>query len=189
MIKNNIYSNLTEFELVDLSLNENTEAFGELYDRNSSKVYNKCIQLVKSKEYAEDLTHDVFVKAFLRLRNFKKEAQFSTWIHSITYNICINYLRKEKKLSIFYDYEIQNIEDIPEDTEEISLHQINAKKLMGLLEQIRIKDKIILLMKYQDDLSIKEISEILQIRESATKMRIKRAKDAIYYLNNSKEKP
>jgi RNA polymerase sigma factor (sigma-70 family) len=70
--------------------------FTILYDRYSSIVYNKCYGFSKNKEEAQDLTHDVFIRLFVKLRTFKGKSKFSTWLYSFTYNFCVNYVQRDK---------------------------------------------------------------------------------------------
>lgn len=173
------------FEIVKTN---NAELFAVLYDRFSMVVYNKCYSFSKNKEEAEDLMHDVFVKLFVKLKTFKGEAKFSTWLYSFTYNFCVNYVqrssyKKKEKITIVTDQIKENTNTI-EEIEDVYLFELKSAKLAKVLTLIDPLEKMILLMKYQDDMSINEIKEILNIGESAVKMRIKRAKAKvikIYY--------
>ncbi|NIJ46319.1 RNA polymerase sigma-70 factor (ECF subfamily) [Wenyingzhuangia heitensis] len=169
---------MTDNELIEeLVKNNNTQLFAVLYDRYSSVVYNKCLSFVKSKEVAEDLTHDLFVQLFVKIKTFKGESKFSTWLYSYTYNFCINYIQRDKynqneKVCDQLETSYADVEDI----DDALIFEIKAEKLVVILDKIDPEDKMILLMKYQDDMSIKELSTLLTIGESAVKMRLNRAK-------------
>ena len=154
-----------------------SRCFDLLYERYSQKIYAKCISLLKNEAQARDATQEIFLKIFLNLSRFGEKSRFSTWVYSITYNYCIDHLRRKKKhLAIFSD-EMENAPDLPAD--EVSdkvLLEMEIGKLKVVLENIPPGDKAVLLMKYQDGMSIKEIAEILDKTESAIKMKIKRAK-------------
>jgi RNA polymerase sigma-70 factor (ECF subfamily) len=181
-------NNLTDSELIRETIeNADQRAFGKLYDRYSHRVYNKCISFTNSKSEAEDLTHDIFLKAFLKLSTFNQKSSFYTWLYSITYHTCIDYTRKKSSdrqsivLSI-EDIEEQRVKALHSDSEE-DLLQIKVEYLKKILETLEPDDKMILLMKYQDDMSIAEIQEVLEIGTSAAKMRLLRAREralAIY---------
>ena len=154
-----------------------SECFNVLYDRYAGKIYAKCISILKDEALAQDATQEVFTKIFLNLSRFKEKARFSTWVYSITYNYCIDFLRRKKKQKDLFSDEMENAPDLADD--EISdkvLLEIEINKLKKVLENIPTSDRIVLLMKYQDGMSIKEIAEILEKTESAIKMKIKRAK-------------
>jgi len=164
------------FKIVETN---NAELFAELYDRFSRLVYNKCYGFSKNKEEAEDLTHDVFIRLFVKLRTFKGNSKFSTWLYSFTYNYCVNYVqrnahKKRERVTVVTD-QIKE-ESAFDEIDDANLFELKSEKLVKVLALIEPAEKMILLMKYQDDMSIKEIMEALQVGESAVKMRIKRAK-------------
>lgn len=155
-----------------------TKCFNLLYSRYASKIYGKCLAILKDETLAEDATQEIFMKIFLNLSRFEEKAKFSTWIYSITYNFCIDYLRrKNKQDNIFSDDEIEKAPDIPDDIPDEALIEMEVKQLKNVLDNMPVGDKAILLMKYQDDMSIKEIANVLEKSESAVKMKIKRAKE------------
>lgn len=181
---------ITDEELVRKIVEKNdTHLFAILYDRYAAVVYNKCYGFSKNKEEAQDLAHDVFVRLFVKLRTFKGKSKFSTWLYSFTYNFCVNYVqrntaKKNEKVTVVTDV----IKDEDVDSDEIndaSLFELKSDKLAKALEIIDPEEKMILLMKYQDDMSIKEIQEVLEIGESAVKMRVKRAKEKVVKAYNS----
>ena len=160
----------------------NTHLFAVLYDRYATVVYNKCYGFSINKEEAQDLTHDVFIKLFIKLRTFKGKSKFSTWLYSFTYNFCVNYVqrnanKKKEKVTVVTD-QIKG-EDSFDDIDDATLFELKSKKLAKAMKLIDPNDKVILMMKYQDDMTIKEIQHILEIGESAVKMRLKRAKEKI----------
>ena len=185
---NDAYSQLTDEELVQkVVANNNTLFFGVLYDRYSKMVYNKCYGFARSKDEAEDLTQDVFLMLFVKLASFKGKSKFSTWLYSFTYNFCVNYVNRNKQRkmsdnSISMEKAEYNLtEEIPDE----SIYELKANKLSKAMELISVEDKSILLLKYQDSSSIKELSEVLEIGESAVKMRLKRAKAKLLEIYNT----
>jgi len=159
---------------------QNTLLFSTLYDRYSKKVYNKCYSFVNNEDEAKDLTQDVFLKLFTKLYSFKGNSKFSTWLYAFTYNFCVNYVKRDtgKRINSISkpldknDYHLSEIEEIEDQT----LFDLKTSKLDIALSMIEPDDKAILLLKYQDDVSIKDLQATLQIGESAVKMRLKRAK-------------
>jgi RNA polymerase sigma-70 factor (ECF subfamily) len=169
--------NISDEELVKIIVEKKRhDDFGILYDRYAEKVYHKCISFVKDVDLAQDLAHDVFLKTFLNLAKFEGKSKFSTWLYSLTYNFCIDYLRKNNKTIVNSDEVLVNIPDDDDEKNERELLSIASERLQDVLELIPADDKMILLMKYQDDLSVKEIQGALELSESAVKMRVKRAK-------------
>lgn len=176
-------TNLSDEELVyKIVETNNTHLFAVLYDRYSSVVYNKCYGFSKNKEEAQDLTHDVFIRLFVKLRTFKGKSKFSTWLYSFTYNFCVNYVqrnsnKKKERVTVVTD-QIKE-ESSLDEIDDATLFELKSDKLAKAMEIIDPNDKMILLMKYQDDMSIKEIASVLDLGESAVKMRVKRAKEKV----------
>ncbi len=169
---------MTDNELIEKIIKENaTHLFAVLYDRYSTTVYNKCLSFVKSKETAEDLTHDLFVQLFSKIKTFRGEAKFSTWLYTYTYNFCVNYVQRDKyKKNEKASDEIESTYSELEEINDALIFEIKASNLKLILNKIDPEYKMILLMKYQDEISIKELSILLNIGESAVKMRLNRAK-------------
>mgnify|MGYP001800669194 FL=1 len=167
----------SDTELIQKYLSTRESAYFQvLYQRYSGKVYSKCISLLKDEVLAKDAAQEIFTKIFLNLAKFGERSKFSTWVYSITYNYCIDYLRKRKKETKLFSSEADDAPDVVEEVPDTALLEMEVKRLKVVLEKIPEGDKAVLLMKYQDDLSIKEIAQSLDKTESAIKMKIKRAK-------------
>ncbi len=179
--------NLTNEEIV-IRLNEKFEPrlFSDLIERHRATIKNKCFGYVKDKDTAEDLCQDVLVKLYLKMDTFKSGSKFTTWLYSIIHNHCIDFLKKNRKeMHEEISGELSDeVSDLLEDEVEIS-NELSEDLLNSLLEQITPQGKLILLLKYKERKSIKEIQTALDISESTVKMRLKRAKDKINKLYNS----
>jgi len=182
------YRTLTDEDLVKKIIKDNNPMlFGRLYDRYATMVYNKCYGFAKTKSEAEDLTQDVFLLLFVKLNTFKGNSKFSTWLYSLTYNFCTNYVNRDKQKKIrdnSVPVEDQN-QNFSTDISDADLFQMKSGKLEKALKLIDPDDKSILLLKYQDGVSIKELTKLMEISESAIKMRLKRAKTRIIEIYNT----
>lgn len=168
--------NLSDEQLVSLFIDTQKNLyFEQLYDRYADKVYRKCMSFVKDEAKAEDFTHDIFMKLVLNIASYKASAKFSTWLYSITYNYCIDQLRVAKK---YVEYSLNYDFDLAEDN-DAELAELEEQRLRKALQKIVPEEKSLLMMKYQDELSIKEIATTLGISESAVKMRLLRAKERL----------
>jgi RNA polymerase sigma factor (sigma-70 family) len=148
-----------------------------LYRKYAGKVYGKCLSILRNEDEAKDAVQDIFVKIMLNLVNFGEKSQFSTWIYSITYNFCIDLIRKRKKEKTLFGDDVERAADVAEeDVPDEFMLEMDVKYLKRVLEDLNTGDRMILLMKYQDDMSIKEIADTIDKTESAVKMKIKRAK-------------
>ncbi|MCB9282549.1 MAG: RNA polymerase sigma factor [Lewinellaceae bacterium] len=176
---------LSDAELVRRFLSTQESAyFSVLYDKYSNKVYSRCLSLLRDVALAQDATQEVFVKIYLNLSRFSERSQFSTWVYSITYNFCIDMIRRNKKQQALFSDDIEKTPDLVDEVPDEELMAMEVDRLKDVLEKIPVGDKAILLMKYQDDMQIKEIADALDKTESAIKMKLKRAKhkaQTVYY--------
>lgn len=178
--------NLRDDEIIYKIRNENSSKYFEiLYNRYYSKVLDKCYSFVKNRQLAEELAEDIFSKVFEKLPSFKQLSSFSSWLYSIAYNYCIDYLREKKKLHYPNWNKENELPEIIDDTEE-KIEEINYENLLKILELIHPEEKALLLMKYKEELSMKQIGVALRISEDAAKMRLKRARARVLYLYTHK---
>ncbi|MBL0044522.1 MAG: RNA polymerase sigma factor [Flavobacteriales bacterium] len=169
---------LTDEELVSVLQKEmDAERFAVLYDRYSPKVFQKCIGMTRDRDLAKDLTHDIFVKVFLNLSKFDHRSKFGTWVYSITYNYCLDTIRKSRRLRE-EEIDERTEEGVPMDeSSEAQLLGLRAERLDHVLKEIEATDRAILLMKYEDELSVVDMQDALGLGESAVKMRLLRARE------------
>lgn len=177
MVSRTMSKTLTDEELVAEYLKtQNVAYFDKLYERYSGKIFAKCISLLKYESVAEDAMQEIFMKILLNLSKFSGKSKFSTWIYSITYNFCIDIIRRKKKDPSMLMDNFSDGNDVIDDVDDAFLLETNIARLKVILEEIPTSDKAILLMKYQDEMSIRDIGMVLDKSESAIKMKIKRAK-------------
>lgn len=172
------YSNISDEDVVNIVKDGQIEAFGNLYDRYSRVIFNKCITFVESAGTAEELTYDIFLKAFNNLSKFNNHSPFRHWLYALTYSMCIDHSHKEylhKKIN-YLDEEIDRIriKVVHCDTEQRLLN-MKVEQLKDILKKLPPVDRMILLMRYQDEMSIQEIQKQLQLNEITTKNYLHRA--------------
>lgn len=173
-------NNLTDEELVTLYLSTKADVYFEkLYDRYAKKVYLRCVGIVKDQSEAQDLTQEIFLKLFFRLDTFKGESKFCSWLFSVAYNQCFDYLRaKNKSRHLSFDdfAEGYSFEYLRQDSEEKSSRQ---EAMEAALIQLRAKERQILLLKYEDNLGIETIAQGFQVSQHAIKMRLLRSRETL----------
>jgi RNA polymerase sigma-70 factor (ECF subfamily) len=173
---------LTDEEIVHKILHEGKpELFEILYRRYYHKVVDKVFSFLKNRKSAGEFSNDILTRVYEKLPGFRGNSAFSSWVYSITYNYCIDYMRLQKKLH-YPDWNRSNaIPEIPDEAEE-DLSGASFENVMTILDLIHPEEKALLLMKYQDELSLKEIGATLRISEDAVKMRLKRARTRVFFL-------
>lgn len=189
--KLNQIKKLEDEEIIQLVLKTGkTDLLSVLYERYVQKIYYKCISLTKDKVMSKDLSHDILVKVFLNISQFKGNSRFSLWVHTITYNYCMDYLKKQKRLKLeeYEEYKFEHISEEEIDSSTEDLKDIRLGKLQELLGKMKSEDKLVLLMYYQDDFSVKRMAAVLELGESAVKMRLKRARERLAKLYRESER-
>lgn len=179
------YDLLNDDELIRHYLEtQQNNYFETLYNRYVNKVYRRCLSLTKDSTKAEDFTHDIFLRVFGNLRNFKGNSAFSTWLYSISYNYCMDQLRKTKRdLTSPLD---ENQEYGWADAVEPEALEGQLQQLATVMSAVTADEARMLRLKYEEGLDIREMALRLGLKDSAVKMRLKRTRDKIkrlYYLN------
>jgi RNA polymerase sigma-70 factor (ECF subfamily) len=145
-------------------------AFQQLYARYIGQVYALCWRLTADKALAEDATQDVFIQLWYKLNAYQANSKFSTWLHSVTSNITISYMRKQKpwwKNSLDIE-ETQLAEQAPVISDEIDLEDCIAK----LPERARIVFVLHGIEGYRHE----EIAEMTKMAVGSSKAQFNRAK-------------
>lgn len=148
-------------------------AFGELYDRYVGKIYRFVYYKTFVKETAEDITSDVFHKAFERIASFNPEkGNFSQWIYRIARNAVIDHYRTQKK-----NVPIEDVFDIGENDRTIEEHDVllTMTHVRTYLEKLSPKQREIITLRIWEEKSYREIAEIVEGTEDSVKMAFSRA--------------
>lgn len=154
-------------KLKDPSLKD--KAFSELLDVYQERLYWHIRKIVHTHENADDVMQNTFIRIYKSIANFKEKSSLHTWMYRIAYNESIRFLEKNNKKS--YD----NIEQIPESNLEVLFEDEYfdgneiQRKLNKIIDGFKEKQKRVFQMKYFDDLSFRQISEILNVSESTLK--------------------
>ncbi len=171
--------------LLERAKSGDIEAFEKLIMGSEKKVYNIALKMTGSHDDAMDLSQEVFIKVYKSLNKFKEEASFFTWIYRITHNICIDEIRKKKKVvSISLDEEYEsdngNISRQFADNSLGPLEQLEIKEDMVILKKAIVKlspqHRVALIMRDIQGMTYEQISEILKCPQGTVKSRINRAR-------------
>lgn len=156
-------------------------AFGELVDRHQGFVHTNCRHMSGSAEDAQDLTQEVFVKAYFGLPRFEGRSSFGSWVKRIKVNHCLNHLRRKRGRQ-FVDVD----DPINEVEQELQVAPGADRGLEARDDQDRIRQtlsglpdtlRLPLILRDMDGLSYQEIADKLDLGLSAVKMRIKRGRE------------
>jgi RNA polymerase sigma factor (sigma-70 family) len=172
----------TDEQLVNEYINGDNNCLGKLYERYYKKVYHKCLSFTRNPDEANDIAQDILMKAFANITSFKGKSKFATWLFAITKNHCIAYSRERKNIhfeNIIYN---ENLAEETIDLNERELHEQRELILDSMLKDIRETERKMLILKYQQNYSIKDLQKELNLSASAVKMRLQRARQKVQKL-------
>lgn len=171
---------ITDEELVSNYLKtKNNDYYGQLYKRYSPKVFRKCLSMTNDKMQAEDLTQDVFLRLMAKLDDYKQQAKFSTWLYSITYNCCIDHIRRTRWRQNLSSIESCEDVDLIADTDLSTQPELLSNQMQQALLHLTDSSQHLLRQKYQYNVSIRDLANQQSLTESAIKMRLKRSREQL----------
>lgn len=162
------YRHQTDEELMDMVTRHNDEiAFEEIYDRYCKKLIWFSMRITGNKEQAEDIVQDTFMRIVDRPQAFDRTQRFSTWVYTIVSNASLNVIRNENNRSRLLEENYVQI-----NTTHLN-HTIDSnllkKKINALYNELNEKEKSIFVLRFENEISIKEIASILNIPEGSVK--------------------
>ena len=154
-----------ESEIIRRCQKGEKQAFGILVKHYMKRAYFTALGLIGRHEAALDLSQDAFVRAFRAINRFDPEMKFFTWYYRILKNLCLNFLRdRAKHARSFSDVEGKVLQTVPDQSQDASLlaEQNEVKEMVwSALNTLKPNEKEIILLKDFQDLSYKEIAELL----------------------------
>lgn len=178
-------------ELVALCQKGKTEAFGFLVERHQKRVFNMAYRMMGDYEEASEVTQDVFLSAFRSIKTFRREARFSTWLHTITVNIARNHMKQLR--SRMYDQRgadtMASVDDPtplvekiaapgPSVSEKAEAREIQ-QKVQDCINELDPEQREVIILRDMEGFSYDEIHDILKVPEGTVKSRLFRARDAL----------
>ena len=169
----------SDSEIISLVLKGDHNAYALLVERYKSYVFTLTFRFTKNREDAEEVSQDIFVKAYRSLADFKGTAKFSTWLYTIVNTTCITFLRKKR-------LDIRSLDD--EKTFEVAdsldsglrANQVEQKSRLTMVNQaiamLNPDDAEIITLFYKNEQSLEEIGHILGVEVNTAKVRLHRAR-------------
>ncbi|MBM0066379.1 RNA polymerase sigma factor SigW [Alkalicoccobacillus gibsonii] len=164
-----------------------TESFGELVELFKDKVYQVAYRMVGHPQEAQDVAQEAFLRAYTNLDKFDMDRKFSTWLFRIATNVAIDRLRK-KKPDFYLEDKVKGTEGLTYESQLAADQELPEDQVVNLemqewiqseINQLPLKYRSAVILKYMEDLSLKEISEILDMPISTVKTRIHRGREAL----------
>ena len=149
------------------------KAFEQLVGAYKDMIYTLCYRMTGNAGDAEDLLQEILTKLFLGLNKFEGRSAFSSWLYRVAYNYCLNFLASRRE-------ERRKTDPLPErDVFRDPATETSAadERTQAVLDSLPPEERSLLVMRFVMDLDVKEISSILGIGLSATKMRLLRTRE------------
>lgn len=169
-------SQLSDDELVriaKLQLPYVTTAYETIFHRYHKKLLQICFRYLKSAEEAEETVNDTLLIVFNKVNQFEERAKFRTWLYKIAHNQALTRLRKKQAEHVELNEALPEIEKHEEQSQQD--HTNEQQQLNKLLDLLSLEERSIVVFRMTGNLEFSEISQILDVKLSAVKMRYKRA--------------
>ena len=161
------------------------QAFEEVYKASSSFVYNVALRIVTNKEDAREVTQEVFLIIYNKLKSFRFESSFKTWVYRITANYAINFAKKASRTKTVAFDEAWGEGACPSEVEEHIDHDHQSLVVENLLREITPDQRACVVLRNIEGLSYQEIAQALKININTVRSRLKRAREKLLSLKSS----
>jgi RNA polymerase sigma factor (sigma-70 family) len=170
---------LNDSEIISQVLSGDQQAFAGLVNRYQNYVFTLVLRFTKSREDAEELAQDIFIKAYRSLADFRGASKFSTWLYTIVNNTCITFLRK-KKLEV-HSLDNEKVFELADNLDSgFSANQVEQKSRITMVNKaisfLGPDDAAIITLFYKGEQSLEEIAEVLGVEINTAKVRLHRAR-------------
>ena len=167
---------MTEQAILAGCLHNDAAAQRELYNRYSPRMLSVCYRFAQSREDAEDMLQEGFIKVFTQIHTFQNKGSFEGWIRKIMVHTCINFLKKYKKFSDNVELAYAGLVEVKEETIP-SIMQ--AKQVVECIRLLPVGYRTVLNLYAIEGYNHKEIAELLEIEESTSRSQYTRAKSML----------
>ena len=172
-----------ELKAIKKVLDGDRNAFEELVLANQTNVYNLALKMTGNTEDALDISQEALLKAYRQLPGFRGDSRFSVWLYRLTYNLCIDFLRKKQRrpeTSLTYqdddvtrDIEIPDVRHLPEDD---VIRRETRMAIRDSIDELGASHREILVMREITGMSYIDIASVLEISAGTVKSRLARAR-------------
>jgi RNA polymerase sigma-70 factor (ECF subfamily) len=171
--------NKSDIELISQVLEGDKQAYAQLIKRHQRFVFTLALRFSKSREDAEEIAQDCFIKAYRALHTFKQTSKFSTWLYRIVYTTSMTFLRKKRLDTQSIDDE-SSIIQLESRISDLSSNEVEHKSKMVFvnlaISRLLPDDAAIITLFYQGEQSLEEIGQTLGMEANTVKVKLHRAR-------------
>ena len=169
-----------ELALVRSAQGGNLEAFDRLVELHGPRLYGFALRMVGSAQEAEDLAQEAFVRAFKSLRQFRQEASFSTWLHRLALNLCLDHLKRRKRQPISLEAVVEDSVPSPEGNPVAAAERRERQEIIrGAIGALPEAHRAVIVLYDLQGLSYEECAQVLKTNVGTVKSRLNRARLAL----------
>ena len=176
------YTELTDTEIIKKILQGEQALFAQLVQRYQRYVYTLVNRFTSNREDAEEISQDIFVKAYRSLADFRGEAKFSTWLYTVVRTSCITFLRKKQLDTTSLDNERTLIQlENKESGFNANIVELKSRHAMlnAAIQLLSPDDSQILTLFYKGEQSLEEIGRIMGLEPNTVKVKLHRARNRL----------
>jgi RNA polymerase sigma-70 factor (ECF subfamily) len=164
--------------LIEAIQNGDTRAYAQLVSRYKDLVFTLAIRMLKHREEAEEVAQDTFIKVFKSLNKFKGDSKFSTWIYRVAYNTCLDRIKKNKKhlKDVAIDEFTFNKLDTIDNALDNIIKEEKSVLIKNCINKLPEDSSALLTLFYFEELSLEEISKIINVEANTVKVKLFRAR-------------
>lgn len=174
-------ADLDDQQLIRSTLAGQSDAFGHLIQKYKDRLFNGMVQILRSEAEAEDVVQDAFLLAFTKLKSFKGNSAFFTWLYRIAYNVAVTRLRRRKPtVSLNGKSESRGPMEFPDPGPAPAARMEQQEQVIQLnkaMERLSNEHRTILVMREMDELDYDAIAEILDLPIGTVRSRLHRARN------------
>lgn len=172
-----------DITVIEQVLQGRQSAYAILVTRYQAYVFTLVMRYINNRELAEELSQDVFVKAYRCLADFKRKSKFSTWLYTIVHTTCLSHLRKKKDETVLLEHDrivaVSDHYNANEQPGEWLEQKTQQQTMANAINQLPADDAQILMLFYQAEQSVEEIGVIMGITTSNVKVKLYRARQKL----------
>ncbi|MEI9945020.1 MAG: sigma-70 family RNA polymerase sigma factor [Chitinophagaceae bacterium] len=170
---------LNDTEIISKVLSGDQQAYAGLVSRYQSYVFTLALRFTRNREDAEEVSQDIFIKAYRALADFRGASKFSTWLYTIVNTTCITFLRK-KKLEV-HSLDNERVFELADNQDSgMRANQVEQKSRIAMvgnaINMLSTDDAEIITLFYKSEQTLEEIAQILKIEPNTAKVRLHRAR-------------
>lgn len=177
--------NSIDNKLIDKVKSGDNQAIAKLINLYKDKIYFLGYRMLGNKEEAEDICQETFIRVYTNIDKYDNKHKFSTWVYKIATNLCIDRIRKNKKtiFSLDNNGDDENIDwhsivpDSGLNPEEETILNEQKHLIQVSFEKLPVKYRAIMTLRYVDELTLQEISEVLDLPVTTIKTRLHRGRE------------